>query len=323
MPYRPVEAERASSYEPTLPEPEQEAWRVLAPEVREVAIESSADGREQPLLFYDSGTQREKPLLVVLHSWSSTHWQSLNVPYARFAEQNDWVFVQPEFRGTNEKPEATASDLAVQDVVDAVAYAKSHARIDDARVYVTGYSGGGMMALVMAGRHPELWAGVVAWSPVVDLVDWYAHNRERGHARYAREIAASCGGAPRPRTPAREECRKRSPLAVLEEARGAPFPIFIGHGIDDETVAPSHALWAYNLLADEQERFSQADIRFIASRHALPRRLRTATQEAARAEVDALHYMQSSANVRLALFEGGHDIHYNAGLRWLSEARRE
>ncbi|MCZ7685347.1 MAG: hypothetical protein M5U28_43830 [Sandaracinaceae bacterium] len=60
---------------------------------------SSLDGAPQRAAFYDSGSEREKPLLVVLHSWSATYLQNIAIPYARFAIENDWVFVHPDFRG--------------------------------------------------------------------------------------------------------------------------------------------------------------------------------------------------------------------------------
>lgn len=321
--FRPVDAVRASSYGLSSARPERKTWRRLAPKVREVQVRSSIDGVWQPVLFYDSGSEPEKPLLVVLHSWSSNYLQTLDIPYAQWAAQNDWVFIHPEFRGTNSRPEATASDLAVQDVVDAVHFATRHARVDPKRIYVTGYSGGGMMALVMAGRHPELWGGIVAWSSIVDLVDWYAYNRSQGELRYAREIAASCGGSPWAETRAAHECRTRSPAAALEHAKAASFPIYIAHGVQDRTVNPRHALWAYNVLADPAERFTDDEVGFIASRYALPEHLRAPAADPFFTQAAApLQLERTSRNVTLALYEGGHDLIYNAGLRWLSAARR-
>ena len=60
-----------------------------------------------------------------------------------------------------------------------------------------------MTALVAAGRHPEIWAGVVAWVPVFDLVDWYAFSQNYPHRDYNRHVVAACGGEPLPGTPAR------------------------------------------------------------------------------------------------------------------------
>lgn len=86
--------------------------------------------------------------------------------------------VVPDVRGVNERPESTASDLAVADVLDAREFALAGGGDPD-RVFVVGFSGGGMMSLAMAGRHPEAFAGVVAWVPIHDLRDWYAYNADQ------------------------------------------------------------------------------------------------------------------------------------------------
>lgn len=45
-------------------------------------------------------------------------------------------------------PPATGSDLAVQDVLDAVDFAAQEGGIDPERVFVVGFSGGGVMSLL-------------------------------------------------------------------------------------------------------------------------------------------------------------------------------
>ena len=46
-------------------------------------------------------------------------------------------------------PDAVGSELAVQDVADAIEYAIAQDGVDASRVFAVGYSGGGMMALLM------------------------------------------------------------------------------------------------------------------------------------------------------------------------------
>src|SRR4051794_1230466 len=136
------------------------AWRRRVPQVELIQVRSSLDGDRQKVLWYDSGARHRKPLLVVLHSWSADYQQNLDIPFAEFAIQNDWAFIHPDFRGPNRRPQAAASKQAIHDVLDAVTEAKRRGAIDESRVYVVGYSGGAMKALVLAGRHPELWAGI-------------------------------------------------------------------------------------------------------------------------------------------------------------------
>jgi dipeptidyl aminopeptidase/acylaminoacyl peptidase len=318
-----LEHTTASAYQHQFRDGDLSAWRRRVPQVEPIRIRSSLDGSQQRALWYDSGSRHARPLLVVLHSWSADYEQNLDIPFAEFAIGNDWVFVHPDFRGPNRRRQATASELAVQDVMDAVAFARGRAAVDPARIYLVGYSGGAMKALVLAGRHPEVWAGVAAWSPVYDIPDWYAYNRGRnGH--YRRTIAASCGGPPRPGTAAEAECRARSPYAHLARAAGR-VPILIAHGMGDETVPLRHALDAYDALAAPEDRFSEHQRAYIDTFGKLPPELRHAPPRSDplfdRAGVP-IRLERRSRAVTLVLHRGGHDMAYNAALRWLSQQRR-
>ncbi|GEM_PF-415042 len=302
--------------------PEIDAWKKAVPEVSIVSMKSSHDRTSQPALFYDSGSQREKPLLIVLHSWSEDYLQSFGIPYGLWAVRNDWVFVQPDFRGAFTNPLSTASELAVSDILDALEYAVKNARVDETRVYLAGFSGGGMAALLMAGRFPDKWAGVVSWGAVYDLVDWYSHTKGAAHD-YSSQIASSCGGPPLPGTPHESECRKRSPSAYLENARGK-VPVYIAVGAEDSFVPPAHSLRAFNDLADEKDRFPGDEIEYISKQHALPSALghgRHSDRLFEDAGVPFL-YERKSGGAVLKIYKGSHDVVYNAGLAWLAGQKR-
>lgn len=307
---------------PIMSLPKSKAWERAVPQVRTVRIESSSDGTRQPALFYDSGSSRDKPLLLVLHSWSADYRQHFSIPYGVWAVRNDWVFIHPDYRGPFTNPQATASEYAVQDVVDAVVYAREHARVDTSRIYVAGFSGGAMMTLIMAGRYPELWAGAVAWVPVYDLVTWYFTTKGSRHD-YSGHIARSCGGAPREGTRAREECRRRSPSTYLENARGTKVGVYIAAGIHDTFVPPGHALRAFNDLADPRDRLADEDIEYINTNHRLPPHLSGSFVDPLYADAGIeLLWERRSANATLKIYDGKHDVIYNAGLDWLSRQRR-
>jgi acetyl esterase/lipase len=299
-----------------------EAWKKVVPEVREITIRSTADGSDQPALFYDSGSSRKRPLLLVLHSWSADYQQQFSIPYGLWAVQNDWVFIHPDYRGPYDNPEATASESAIRDILDALAYAKKHVNVDESRIYLSGFSGGGMTALIMAGRFPDLWTGVVAWVPVYDLAAWYETTKGSRH-NYAQDIEASCGGAPLPGTKAGETCRRRSAGTYLRGARGKRVEIYIATGIKDTFVPPGHAFRAFNDLAEEKDRIPESDIEYISARRELPSHLAGTFHDPlyADAGIDLL-FERKSANVTLKIFDSRHDMIYNAGLEWLSRRRR-
>ena len=298
-----------------------DVWSRLAPRARAVTLRSSADGTDQHALFFDPGGDAPKPLLVVLHSWSTDWRQNIGIPYALFAEQNGWVFIHPDFRGPYRRPEAAASDLVAQDIVDAVEHATRNARVDPSRIYLAGFSGGAMTALAMAGRRPALWAGVVAWAPIHDLADWFHYNESRFPQRhYARNIAAVCGGAPRPGTKAFRACQERSPSALLERARAGHVPVYIACGLADDIVPPEHAVRAFNQLADAEGRLPEATFRDLSKRRAT---LPPASVEVFGRAGAPLRLERTSGSATLALFEGVHDVVYEAGLEWLRGKRRE
>lgn len=290
-----------------------------------VLVLSTADGSLQPVRFLLPETAKGKkvPLLVALHTWS--YGFDSESPWKWAREQclrRGWALVYPHFRGPNWTPEGCGSDLAVQDVLDAVAYARSHADIDDDRIYLIGGSGGGHMSLLMAGRHPEVWAGVYAACPITDIARWHEESvvRKRG---YAGHLVKACGGLPAEKP---EEYRHRSPLTWLAAARKTGTHIQIATGVHDGhypgSVPIGHSVRAFNLLADAEAAISEADIAFIEEREAVPEALRFDGQDPFFNEQMRIHLRRTSANVRFTLFEGGHAGNFEAGIDWLARQRR-
>lgn len=293
--------------------------------VREIRVRSTADQSDQPALAWSPpDTKDPRPLLVGLHTWSGDYHQADNgAVFLRWAMQQGWHFVYPNFRGPNKMLAAMGADLAVQDIVDAVDHVKKTASVDDSRVYLIGVSGGGHMAQLMAGRHPEIWAGVSAWCGISDIAAWHAeHLMEDGRPdKYAANIEASLGGPPD--TPERlADARKRSPLTWLGRAKAVPLDI--NHGIHDGrsgSVPFRHSLLAFNQVAAEADRLPELD---IASYYATQQR--PATWPAP--EIDPVYatklvrFRKVSGNTRVTIFEGGHEILYAPSLNWLALQRR-
>lgn len=318
---------RVTNYPGGFDAAERGSWKDSVTGIQDIEIPSSADGSAQKALFYASGSDEEKPLLLVLHSWSTGYLQNIDIPIAQFAEANDWVFMHPNFRGANDgDPDTTASDLVMSDMQDALRYARENARIDPSRIYLMGYSGGAMNALLMAQRNPDVFAGVAVWVPVYDLVDWYQWNAERGE-KYASEIEGACGGKPTDDEQAREECRKRSPSTYMSDVSGE-FPVLIAHGIDDQTVPPDYALRAFNDLALDSDRIEPKFFEQLRSTRKVPDALKDRHVEDsgltgfAQADAEILLHLKSG-NVHLVLFEGEHDMLYRPGLAFLARQTKE
>ncbi|GGI04723.1 alpha/beta hydrolase family protein [Egicoccus halophilus] len=308
----------ASDFVPDFDDRGLERWQDEVPAIEDVTVTSTLDGHEQPVLWLPPSGP-DAPLLVGLHTWSTPYLQHLGIPYARFAEEQGWAMVHPNFRGANDRPEATGSDLAVQDVVDAVDFAVEEGGADPDRVYAIGFSGGGMMALLLAGRHPDRLAGAVGWAPNHDLVDWHAYTAEQfPDEPYADWLEASCGGDPSTDEAAADECRHRSPAAHLDAAREAGVPVYLAHGTDDDLVPPDHGARAFDQLAAPQDRLGEEVVASL-------RELTLPDELDGELEVDPLfgeqdpppRFSRASGPVTLVLYDDDHDLTYHPGLHWI------
>ena len=292
--------------------------RLWPEEVKKIDYFSHADSTEQPALYYDSGSESEKPLLVGLHTWSGSFKQTESLPYFRWCQAKDWVFIHPNFRGPNKTPQATGSDLVIGDILSAVEYAKQHAAIDTSRIYLIGVSGGGYTALHVAAKSPDVWAAVSAWASISDLKAWHAECSAYGN-RYAKMIEQSCGGAPGLSDSIDAEYLQRSPVHFLQNAKFVPFDI--NAGIDDGrsgSVPVSHSIQAFNILADENDKISIEDKSRIVDEKVIPIGLATTELDPYYgAKIPLLR--RDSNNARLTIFRGGHEIIPNAALHWLQQ----
>ncbi|MDG1895098.1 MAG: prolyl oligopeptidase family serine peptidase, partial [Fuerstiella sp.] len=172
--------------------------RAQLPALTEVKVISTLDGESQPVLYWapDSATQQPTVLFVFLHSWSSDYKQD-NSKWQREAVKRGWIYLHANFRGANKSPKACGSRFARRDILDAMDFANQKFNVDKSRVYLAGVSGGGHMAMLMAGHHPDRFSAVSAWVGISDLPEWYRfHVKDGRPQRDAQMILKSFGGPP-------------------------------------------------------------------------------------------------------------------------------
>ena len=296
-------------------------------DVRKVEIISSYDSTVQPALFWaPEKLEKPVPLLVTLHTWSGDYFQQASLPYLEQARERGWVFIHPDFRGPNNNPQATGSLAATSDILDAVAYATAVSPVDTNRIYLVGTSGGGHMALLTAGRNPQLWAGVSAWVPITDLARWYEECRQR-QLKYADEMAASCSGTPDKSEQIRSCYDQRSPVSVLASAAGVAVEICAGiHDGHTGSVPVGHTLRGFNILAlangHKEKVLTSRQIEWFESQETVPAELAGDREDDPAYGEKVVLFRRNAGPARVTIFEGGHEGIAKAAVNWLAGQKK-
>ena len=285
-------------------------------ERRRIRFTSTADGTEQEaiLILPDAIGANPIPMVVSLHSWSADLNQR-NV-LERLVHDRGWIYLFPNFRGVNQRPQACGSTLAQQDILDAVDHVAAIHEVDMGRVYLTGTSGGGHMTMLMAARYPDRWKAASAWVGISDLASW--HRRHQG-SKYGKMMEKCCGGAPGDSAQVDAEYIARSPLTFLEGAKDVALDIAAGiHDGHTGSVPIRHSIDAFNKIAQANRTaaVNEAEIEQVSRSEG---RL-DASQEGDVGFDDSFgrdYYLRrKSGNARLTIFEGGHEGIGTAAMAW-------
>lgn len=276
---------------------------------------------EQPaFIILPDGLESEAasvPLVVSLHSWSFGYEQRQE-ELEELVVQQGWIYLFPDFRGRNDNPDACGSQTAQQDILDAVQWAKDHYPVDAARIYLTGSSGGGHMTLLMAARHPDVWAAASAWVPISDLAAW---QRTQEAASYGEMLRACTGGPPGASVAVDGEYAARSPLTWLAAAKDLPVDIAAGIRDGHEGSVPiRHTLEAFNTIAAAAggDPVGEAEITQLSAGpearldSPLPSDL---VEDPVLGR--AIYLRRTAGNSRVTIFEGGHEGISAAVIDWL------
>ena len=290
--------------------------------VTEVKFRSSVDDSLQWTKFFAPPSNEPVPLVVALHTWSSNWKQSSQKPVEDFCVKNGGAYLHPDFRGPNRTPQATGSELVIGDIVSAVEFACKQTKVDKKRIFLFGASGGGYTSLVMAGKRPDLWAGVSSWVPISDLRAWHKECKA-SRRKYFRDVELSCGGAPGTSPKVDQEYAKRSPLTFLKNARGVNLSINAGI-LDGHkgSVPVSHSLLAFNEVAEKKDQLALEEITYFTEKAKVPTALVREIKDPSFGKKAPL-FRRTSGSATVTIFQGGHEWVAPVVLAWLeSENKR-
>lgn len=280
---------------------------------------STYDQTEQPAKLFPSPEPGPQPLLVLLHTWSTSIDSMDPDEWVTAARSRGWHVVYANYRGPNKNPEACASPASRQDVLDAANAAKAKLEVDPARVYLAGVSGGGHMAMTMAAYHPNEFAAISAWVGISDIGAWHGETMASGRG-YWKDVEACVGGAPGSSAEVDAEIRARSPLFHLGNATTVPLDLNAGiHDGHTGSVPIHQTLDAFNAVAAalNAPQISQSRINAL-SQELTPQELPAADPEYSR----AIYLRERAGLARVTIFEGGHEGLVESACTWLGKHHR-
>lgn len=284
-------------------------------ECKRVEIISTADQNIQPAYFYKAESQNPRPLVVRLHAWSSDYSKVDDV--ASMCIKEDYNYIHPNFRGPNDRPEACGSNLALQDIEDAIDYAITHANVDTTSIHIIGGSGGGYATLLCYMKIKHHIKTFTAWASITNLVDYYYEcaGRRTKYGGYMKDLEQVTTGLPKDGFVlyfnVQEACR-RSPALMdtpIKERENSKLFIFAGihdGGLDGD-VPFTHSLEFFNKVVSD---FDYSDTKILFSNEEMLRLMDWQTTGAPvnRNRLEVLlqrHYLDK---VQINLFEGGHEM---------------
>ena len=171
--------------------------------------------------------------------------------------------------------------------------------------------------MLMTGRHPELWKGTSAWCGISDIKAWHAQSRVRKYG-YDKHIEMVCGGDPQTDAAAEASAIHRSAITYLQPSNPIPS-IEIAAGIHDGhkgSVPISQSLNAFNALVLPEDRIAQNDIDMMTEFEQVPSNLPKSFIDPDFGK-QAIHFRKQVDNVRVTIFEGGHEMVQTAVIAWL------
>jgi len=278
------------------------------------SITSSLDGNIQVFYYSKSRTSELRPVVIALHSWSSTA-DSQKGFLADLSDAKNWNYILPNFRGVNNHPKACCSEFVIADLDEAIDWALANMNVDRKYIYVVGHSGGGYATLAMYMKSRHRIRTFSAWASISDLAAWYDESTERKN-KYADEIIKCTGAGD---TFDAAKAKERSPLywkTPVKKHKKSQLQIYAGiHDGYTGSVPISHSIHFYNkLLVDTKERnksnyVSADDATVLLKTQSFP-----AQSPPKMIDNRAILYQKSAKNITLTIFEGKHEILQNVVL---------
>lgn len=205
----------------------------------------------EPYMWQTTG--KPNKIVLYLHSWGGDYTQvsAPSIGNDLLTIQNA-IIVSPNFGGVNNTPAALGSQDSTSRIAAVIQEIRYKTNLT--RVYVVGPSGGGLAALLLIGRYPDLVYRASIWVPIYDLAALYG---ETSNATLKTDMVSAIGSAP-----VGDDARYliRSPRSALQNFPGTNAKIIINVGSTD-TEVPKHQ--GYDAVAAIKAASPKTDISII------------------------------------------------------------
>ncbi len=277
-------------------------------EFKVVDIESPIDGSLQKAYFYKTRSSEPQPLIVSLHTWSFDYSQydSINIQSAA----KDLNYIHPDFRGPNKSKDACCSDLVISDIDASIDFAIENANVDTSKIFVIGNSGGGYATIAMFMRSKHRIKKFSSWVPLVDLLRWYDETKIR-KLEYANDILSCTQSVDNILN--EDVAKKKSPIyweTPTEKLNYASLDIYTGvydGMIGNGPIPITHSINFYNKLLNDIG--VKDKTKFVSDKEKLfLLEYRQSLGNFGSISERTVFLFKESNNIRLTLFDGGHEI---------------
>ncbi len=203
----------------------------VSTKVVRIAFVNGFDGSPgEALLEIPARLKGAAPLIVCPHpaNWTPEMNRSL---WSGVADDLGVYLLHPIHQGKTNPRVSLGSQRQMGNLDAAITAIEKSYPIDRSRVYAAGLSQGAIEALLLAGLHPERFAGVLSINPIADFIPFY-----RDTPSFQPLMKTDFGGTPET---ARKEYEERSPAHYAKELARVPATIYwadndeiIAHGPD-------------------------------------------------------------------------------------------
>jgi dipeptidyl aminopeptidase/acylaminoacyl peptidase len=183
--------------------------------------------------YYPAHDVGNAPALLLLHGWG---WPDIDpATYmdtaAKDFQNRGYTVLLPTMRGW--WPTGGSDDCAgrqVDDALKALDWLAAQPEVDATRLYLSGFSQGGQVALLAAARHAPVRA-TAAYAPVVDPETWGRETNVEGIRDY---VLDECSGP--------DGWKQRS----VHSYNAIPTPFLLVHGDEDRRVPTRQSIDLYS-----------------------------------------------------------------------------